>query len=791
MKQVDACYYGSLISLGHHGLTGIVKLKYGSTDRVQADEKGIRRREERMGNDLCAWLRSFVLTLMLLLCMGDKTTFRACAIATLRRGLGSLSAPSDAVFENLAKSCTLVCEDIMACDCFRDEDDYFFDCRDDESTFFNSSPRFPSTSHASFREEKSDKWTTSDPLYKVWLESPGSIQERRVRFMQLMGLDSVRTTKPDSVFPNGELMMDTHITGEFYRIFSDSGTVLRSYESDNESLLSRSDEVTSSFQEQTLNEQFERRYKDLKDANVDGEFESNCSSSGRLQMDVRSFTSYGQRQMQRGDSLSISTYEKALRSKSFRWLQKLGALACIAGRKDYEYDAGASISDVTARARLQKIQVNACHKKSKEFSGVYMAQNFQAHQGAILTMKFSPDGEYLATGGEDGVVRIWQVLECASKKISSKNWRRTPDSACVVVPPEVFHIAEKPLCEFHGHKGDVLDLAWSNDLCLLSSSADKTVRLWRLGCDSCLNVYAHNNYVTCVQFNPINEEYFISGCIDGKVRIWRISTCRVVDWVDINDIVTAVCYRPDGKVLVVGSLEGDCRFYDASENHLQLDTKFCPSNRRRLMVSCGDSVIRILEGVDVISKYKGLRNAGSHISATFTVNGQHIISASDDSQVYIWSHSNDDHTPSTNSKSISSSEHFTSQFVSIAAPWPGLGNKRPSLVAYELPSSNKDCIEPADVDPVLNNSLYLSPSTSFILNPDFFIESLHRGSATWPAEKLPTGMSKVSDFDKSQFKFLKSSFKKRTSHAWGQVIVTAGWDGRISSFQNYGLPTHL
>ncbi|KAG0498572.1 hypothetical protein HPP92_003263 [Vanilla planifolia] len=72
MKQVDACYYGSLISLGHHGLTGIVKLKYGSTDRVQADEKGIRRREERMGNDLCAWLRSFVLTLMLLLCMGDK-----------------------------------------------------------------------------------------------------------------------------------------------------------------------------------------------------------------------------------------------------------------------------------------------------------------------------------------------------------------------------------------------------------------------------------------------------------------------------------------------------------------------------------------------------------------------------------------------------------------------------------------------------------------------------------------------------------------------------------------------
>lgn len=29
---------------------------------------------------------------------------------------------------------------------------------------------------------------------------------------------------------------------------------------------------------------------------------------------------------------------------------------------------------------------------------------------------------------------------------------------------------------------------------LLSSSVDKTVRLWQLGCDTCLRVYCHNNY---------------------------------------------------------------------------------------------------------------------------------------------------------------------------------------------------------------------------------------------------------------------------------------------------------
>jgi WD40 repeat protein len=55
--------------------------------------------------------------------------------------------------------------------------------------------------------------------------------------------------------------------------------------------------------------------------------------------------------------------------------------------------------------------------------------------------------------------------------------------------------------------------------------------------------------VTCIQFNPVDEDYFISGSIDGKVRIWTIPDSQVVDWTDVRDIVTAVCYRPDGQVL--------------------------------------------------------------------------------------------------------------------------------------------------------------------------------------------------------------------------------------------------
>lgn len=62
-------------------------------------------------------------------------------------------------------------------------------------------------------------------------------------------------------------------------------------------------------------------------------------------------------------------------------------------------------------------------------------------------------------------------------------------------------------------------------------------------------------------FNPVDDNYFISGSIDGKVRIWDVSRFRVVDYTDVREIVTALCYRPDAKGAVVGSMTGECRFY--------------------------------------------------------------------------------------------------------------------------------------------------------------------------------------------------------------------------------------
>ncbi|KAJ6347255.1 hypothetical protein OIU76_003863, partial [Salix suchowensis] len=208
------------------------------------------------------------------------------------------------------------------------------------------------------------------------------------------------------------------------------------------------------------------------------------------------------------------------------------------------------------------------------------------------------------------------------------------------------------------------------------------------GCDRCLRVFSHNNYVTSVDFNPVDENYFISGSIDGKVRIWEVLGCQVVDYTDIREIVTAVCYHPGGKRGLVGTMSGNCLFYDIIDNQLQLDAQIClqgkkklpgkritgfefsPSDPSKVVVTSADSRVRVLCGLDVVCKFRGLRSAANQTSASFTSDGKHIISTSEDFNVYVWN--NAGHERTSRAKNIQSCESFLSQNASVAIPWRGI-----------------------------------------------------------------------------------------------------------------------
>ncbi|KAK7353385.1 hypothetical protein VNO80_18832 [Phaseolus coccineus] len=693
---------------------------------------------------------------------------------------------------------------------------------DDECRFFDAQEDVVSIAD--------DEGVSNALDYGLWIPSPRSVRERRGRFMKSMGLNSVDliALEREKSVDVGRVLCEEGND----RVELTSGAVTRNCVVEEEFCSSRTS--MSCWHRENSSEEFGLvDNSPCRDENLEGnvdreELQCREMSNGR-DLDSDRLVVVAEPKDSENPFRETDANASAARTSRVRkgWFRRLRSITCMVnkhGEGDFRRAEGL---DEMPRCRLQKVKVRQSKKPVKELSALYMRQDIQAHEGSILTMKFSPDGQYLASGGEDGVVRLWQVVEedrcnevdipeidpsCIyftvnnlseltplfidKEKISKmKSLKKTSDSACVVFPPKIFWLLEKPLHEFRGHRGEVLDLSWSNNNYLLSSSVDKTVRLWQVNNDRCLKVFSHSNYVTCIQFNPVDDNYFISGSIDGKVRIWAIPDCHVVDWIGIKDIVTAVCYRPDGKGGIIGSLAGYCRFYNVSDNRLQLDSQLCligkkklpgrgitgfqflPQNSNKVLVSCADSQVRILDGLNVIGKYKSL-SAGSPMGASFTSDGKHILSACEDSNVYLWNVNSEESKP-VKAKKITSCERFYSN-ASVAVPWHGLKSKNIEN-EHQLDLLDRGSSEVTQ----------LNPPASFSLNQEFILESFPKGSATWPEEKLPVSSSKAktSVIHKSEYNFLKSSCKSTSSaHAWGMVIVTAGWDGRIKSFHNYGLP---
>ncbi|KAM0926546.1 hypothetical protein ACQ4PT_003583 [Festuca glaucescens] len=740
----------------------------------------------------------------------------------------------------------------------------FFDSREVMSPGSAASPA------SSGRLDEGDGWTLH--LLEVWVTDPCSVNERRQRFARSMGLLDPASARPSSDEPcsSPRARAGQEIVLESSPGAADLVSVLPS------SALRVSE--AGARDQGAVEEGLQCVFKNLDDGTVfvvdevgqDGSFRglrerrSNRTVTAAEFERISGSSPFIRELMRRvDDSDEPSTPEKSAsavrvrRRRRFGWLRRLGIGACVVdAEEDDELNSPSSSScrscSGKAGGKVDRVKVRHYRKRSKELSAVYRGQEIKAHKGAIVTMKFSCDGQYLATGGEDGVVRVWRVVEgerpdeldfaeddpsCVfftvnenselapvnssegSKSKDNKSSKGVADPACVVIPHRTFALSQVPVHEFYGHGDAILDLSWSKNGDLLSASMDKTVRLWQVGRDSCLKVFYHTNYVTCVQFNPTSDNYFVTGCIDGLVRIWDVSKCLVVDWTNTKEIVTAVCYRPDGKGAVVGTITGNCRYYDASENRLELESQvslngrkksphkrivgfqYCPSDAKKLMVTSGDSQVRILDGAHVISNYKGLQSS-SQVAASFTPDGDHIISASDDSHVYMWNYANQLAPITSRVKNVWSYERFVCNDVSVAIPWNAAQSRNSISLSCNVPSLRQEVPDDfCDIqdstshchteDSLDGDNVYQLPSGNFTLSRAFFAESAPRGSATWPEEQLPSNSVATSTLRKSQYKFLKASCQNAATHAWGQVIVCASWDGHIRSFQNYGLPVQV
>ncbi|CAH1996900.1 unnamed protein product [Acanthoscelides obtectus] len=334
-----------------------------------------------------------------------------------------------------------------------------------------------------------------------------------------------------------------------------------------------------------------------------------------------------------------------------------------------------------------KLKASNSHKGPFEFEKIEHVQELKddQHEGPIWCMKFSCCGRLLATAGQDKILRIWVVRDAypffqdMRTKYNAEKVSPTPSQESLVshISSEASNILEgipseelakltfmpKPFCTYTGHTSDLLDVSWSKNYFILSSSMDKTVRLWHISRKECLCCFQHIDFVTAIVFHPRDDRYFLSGSLDGKLRLWNIPDKKVAVWNEVEGnpkLITAANFCQNGKFAVVGTYDGRCIFYitDQLKYHTQIHVR---SSRGRnsvgrkisgiepmpgedkILVTSNDSRIRLydLRDLNVSCKYKGYVNTSSQIKASFSHDGKYIVSGSENRDIYIWKTNHD------------------------------------------------------------------------------------------------------------------------------------------------------
>uniref|UniRef100_A0A8C5CHP6 ATG16 autophagy related 16-like 1 (S. cerevisiae) n=1 Tax=Gadus morhua TaxID=8049 RepID=A0A8C5CHP6_GADMO len=203
---------------------------------------------------------------------------------------------------------------------------------------------------------------------------------------------------------------------------------------------------------------------------------------------------------------------------------------------------------------------------------------FEAHDGEVNAVRFSPGSRLLATGGMDRRVKLWEVVSghCEPKgALTGSNAGITSiefDSAGSYLLAASNDFASRiwTVDDFRlrhtltGHSGKVLAARFLLDNTrIVSGSYDRTLKLWDLRSKVCMKtVFAGSscNDIVCT------EQCVMSGHFDKKVRFWDIRAESIVRELELQGRVTSLDLSQERTELLTCSRDDLLKIIDLRTN---------------------------------------------------------------------------------------------------------------------------------------------------------------------------------------------------------------------------------
>ncbi|MFV1967350.1 MAG: protein kinase [Pirellulaceae bacterium] len=283
---------------------------------------------------------------------------------------------------------------------------------------------------------------------------------------------------------------------------------------------------------------------------------------------------------------------------------------------------------------------------SREELHTFLHRNTTVHSVA-----FSPDGDLLASAGNDHAVRLWKVADRTPLRTLKHAPRGEEAYSVLAFSPDgkilavgcgdrtrgeirLWDVANGSVeGTLQGHGSVVGAVAFSPDGQLLASASwDGTVKLWNPATREELETFTeHQLRVYALSFSP-DGQTLASGGQDGRVKLWDVATRESQAQIEESlSIVRSLVFSPSGSTLAAGCEDGTVSLFNVYHERARTALSASLQNKAEAQIPT-DRIISTLNRMETL---RGHRT--NVLGLAFSPDGRLLASADDDGMIKVWS----------------------------------------------------------------------------------------------------------------------------------------------------------